>query len=1787
MKIIKSTFLGSIFGMAEPILNPKCAIYLAIIFLEVIFATESAFCQTVDSFNPNVSGTVVTMAVQPDGKVVFGGGFSIVAGLNRGEIARVNSDGSLDPDFNPQAAGNVYSLAVQPDGKILMSGSFPNVGGQSHTNLARLNPDGSLDTSFNAYASSVVVATALQPDGRILVGGAFTNLAGQSCTRIGRLNSDGSLDTSFSASASGTITAIALQTNGYILVGGSFTNLDGASVTNLGRLNSDGSWDATFNPGPNSTVYAIAVQPDSRILAGGLFTNIAGVARSEIARLNSDGSADSSFNPGAGGRVSSIALEANGKILVAGGFTTLAGVGRNYIGRLNSDGSLDNTFNPGANATVYVIAQQKNGEVLVGGVFTNLAGSIRSGIGRLTNNDAETESIANTSSSVTWMRGGSSPEVWRTTFETSTNGTTWNLLGNGTRFTGGWQLTGVSIPANASLRLTGFSSESGLLAASSQLIQSFWGAPYIVTQPTSSETVLKSNMTLSVIASGTTPLYYAWQINGTNLNNGGKIGGATSATLSVTNVARTNAGIYSVVISNSFGVITSQLASVSVVSAVTNDTFNPNLGITYSTVIQSDNRIIIGGNFSRGIGGFAYNGIGRANYDGSLDSSFRPAEGTIYGSFEQADGRLVIGGSFNTVAGQMQPFLGRLNTDGTYDSTFSTRPNGAVYALQAQPDGKLLVGGTFTSLGSQPENYIGRLNADGSVDTNFNVGASNIVYCMALQTNGQIIVGGNFTNVDGSVHNRIARLNPDGSLDSNFNSTIDNYYTQNPVYCLAIHPDGKILVGGSFVLAEGGLIKPWLLRLNPDGTLDTTFNAVPNNAVYSLSLQTDGKIIVAGAFTLVNGLANNYLARLNCDGTLDATFVASASSTVNSTTIEPDGKILVGGNFGTLYDSTSFGQGRLGTGRFGSTKPAVQSLTYDGYTITWSRTGSCPEVAWVTFDYSTDGVNWTTAGLGARNGTNWQLSSVSLPSPCNLRACGYVASGEYCGSGWFAESVIGPPLFVGQPTGLTNNAGSTATFGVVVSGTGPIAYQWLENGLPLANSAFIHGAQSNILSLASVTGNSIGGYSIVASNSYGCVTSTVALLMVRDPYISSSPVSIATNAGSTVIFSISTLGTSPMSYNWYKGAIRLSDGGNVYGSQTSTLTLSNVLGADAAGYLVAVSNVYGAATSSVASFAVTDPWISSQPSSQLVSTGQVVTLAVGANGTPPINYQWRKQGVNIPNATAQQLTLNNVQFPDGGGYDVVLSDAFGSVTSAVAVVSVNGAQPDSFNPNLVETVNSVAIQPDGKFLIAEMGLFEEDMYLRLNTDGSTDSSFAVYLLPQYYNYVYCQTLLPDDSILIGGIFQSVWNTNRGSIACLTTNGSLDSRFQIGAYNNGVAGSIGSIVLQPDETLVAAGTFNSFDGQSHAHIAKLYGDGGVYGLFRPPIESAATVSSLAIQADGKIIFVGNTDPLSSQPCQSIGRLNPDSTIDTNFNSPISMLGSASCVAVQNDGKILVGGGFASLNGLSLTHLVRLNPDGTVDPSFAPNPNGTVTCLALQTDGKILVGGQFSQVAGQYRNNIARLNPDGTADNSFCPGTDQTVNDIAIQSDGGIVVGGSFATLGGQSRAHLGRLTATGPVFHVLSFSGATVNWQRSGCGPEISYCTFETSTDFTNWAMIGAGTRGLNGWQSPLVSLAANTSIRARGFISTGNAGWFVEDDLTVSSTNPPTILTQDGNFGFSNNTFGFDIAALIGQTVVIETSTNLQQWSPVLTNAVSSSPFYFTDLIQSPAKSRFYRATLF
>src|SRR5690554_1290297 len=335
-----------------------------------------------------------------------------------------------------------------------------------------------------------------------------------------------------------------------------------------------------------------------------------------------------------------------------------------------------------------------------------------------------------------------------------------------------------------------------------------------------------------------------------------------------------------------------------------------------SVALQPDGKVLVGGYYTE-YNGQAQNRIARLNTDGSLDTSFEIGTGFnnsyVVAITLQPDGKILTGGTFTSYNGQTQNRIARLNTDGSLDTSFNTGTGFGVsywiHEITLQPDGKILVGGGFTQYNGQTQNRIVRLNTDGSLDTSFATGTgfNDLVETITIQSDGKILVGGYFTSYNGQSRNSIVRLNTDGSLDTSFNIGTGFNISEwsHSVGAIVLQPDGKVLIGGSFVEYNGQTQKS-IVRLNMDGSVDTSFNSevgfYTNNAngvIYTMALQPDGKILVGGTFTRFGTQTQGRISRLNSDGSLDTSFETGTGFNGYATSIilQPDGKILAGGGF--------------------------------------------------------------------------------------------------------------------------------------------------------------------------------------------------------------------------------------------------------------------------------------------------------------------------------------------------------------------------------------------------------------------------------------------------------------------------------------------------------------------------------------------------------------------------------------------------------------------------------------------------------------------------------------------------------------------------------------------------------------------------------------------------------------------------------------------------------------------------------------------------------------------------
>ena len=842
------------------------------------------------------TGYANAVAFLSDGRFITGGSSS-----SFGYLTRRKSDGTTDLWMNETGAdGDVYALLWQTDGKVVLGGSFTHVNGFARTNLARLNADGSVDTSFTAGTTLAipggdeawVPALALEADGKILLGGAFTNIAGVACSNLARLNSDGTVDTNFVANVGypgsySEVDALCVQPDGKVLVGGWFAQVNGAAATNLARLNADGSLDATFQPAAlNGEVWSLALQEDGKLLVGGDI-GVAGTSQKFLARLNADGGLDTSFAPTSfepynSYAVYSLAIQPDGRILAGGDFRITNSTAENMLARFNSDGSLDATFAPQANNQINALWLQPDGKVLAGGEFTVVGGSYHYGLIRLN-------------------ASGTLDNTFDCGWGTALSANSWGRVYCLTPGPDGRVLVGGSFPYFNLL------ARGRIVQLTNDVAAAITAPPphYVTTAP-------GSNVTLSVATAGTSPLSYQWLFNGVN------IPGQTNSACQLASVSAAQAGYYTLIVSNAFGAVTIAPVYLAVVSSSGPGSISvhaaagsgPDAGV-WTIAEQPDGKLLIGGNFTN-FNGVLHRGLVRLNPDGSFDTNFLASAGVndwgqVYNLLPQPDGNILVGGWFDHVNGVPCGGLARLNADGTLDTNFNASIDGWAWPMALQTDGKILVGGAFGHADGVARNNIARFNADGSLDTTFDpgAGADNYTGAVLVQPDGRILVGGIFGYFNG-VFGGIVRLNTNGTVDPVFTNHCAGIGAEDRFGMInefALQPDGKILVAGWFD-DFNHTARTNLVRLNPDGSLDSTFVPAPLNwlttsgQLYGLALQPDGKIVI-GFWPTNTPAGGPCVARLKADGSLDSTFQIGSCSADGIWYLKrlADGEIVVGGGF--------------------------------------------------------------------------------------------------------------------------------------------------------------------------------------------------------------------------------------------------------------------------------------------------------------------------------------------------------------------------------------------------------------------------------------------------------------------------------------------------------------------------------------------------------------------------------------------------------------------------------------------------------------------------------------------------------------------------------------------------------------------------------------------------------------------------------------------------------------------------------------------------------------------------
>ena len=768
------------------------------------------------------------------------------------------------------------------------------------------------------------------------------------------------------------------------------------------------------------------------------------------------------------------------------------------------------------------------------------------------------------------------------------------------------------------------------------------------------------------------------------------------------------------------------------------------------------------------------------------------------------------------------------------------------------------------------------------------------IFTSKILNNGKIAVYGDFDLYQGVAINKLAILNPNGSLDTSFNvglgpNYVDQYYGSSSM--ISEQSDGKLIVVGTFT-DFNGVNKNNIVRLNLDGSIDTSFNVgtASDGYISCVKIQSDGKILLGGKFTEFNGQAVASMVRLNIDGTIDASFTIGVGFTniinsftdegiVKSIDIQDDTKIIVAGNF-LKYNNVI--------------KINLVRLNSDG-TIDNS------------FNIGIGGGNNTTDGTN-----NGQIVKVIFDNLLNK-------------------------IYV---TGIINNFNSNPSYNLLrlnIDGTIDTTFNFTNvigyNGLN--SNGFIY--DMNLLSNGKLL---VGGEDIALDNCTGNYCSSV--VQVNQDGTIDNTFNCKVTGAYTTIYSIDS----------FEDSIIIS-------GQFSSVNFAPI---------------HKGGIAKILSNGLTDLSFNPNLGSDIYES--IFTTSIGLNdGNMVVNPSYTVNSNSSGNYTKgiynERITAGLVKINSNGS--IAEDDYANFLTSNL------------YSQHLTKDNNSNLISSNGfTQKIGENGLL----------DNSFASSSSI-ILPNNINvFVYDHSVQDDGKILIAGNFRYSYLGNdsyRQRLMRVNTNGTLDTSFNVGKGINGtsVAGTEGyfvnSIVLVPNDKVILGGVFTNFNDNTVSNIVRLNDNGAIDSTFNSGTGFNKNVYKVIYQQDiDKLVITGRFTSYNSSNSNYIVRLNSDGTVDSSFTSPFAIGSHTShimSVIVQTDNKYIVSGTIDDVE-----FLKRLNSDGTIDTSFAENTftatensywfnpieNNLIKNISLLPNDKILISGRFDHINNIRRDGIAVLN-----------------------------------------------------------------------------------------------------------------------------------------------------------------------------------------------------------------------
>lgn len=717
-------------------------------------------------------------------------------------------------------------------------------------------------------------------------------------------------------------------------------------------------------------------------------------------------------------------------------------------------------------------------------------------------------------------------------------------------------------------------------------------------------------------------------------------------------------------------------------------------------------------------------------------------------------------------------------------------------------------------------------------------------------------------------------------------------------------------------------------------------------------------------------------------------------------------------------------------------------------------------------------------------------------------APGEVAAIYSAGQGGKCSSPT-PPVIFTQPRNRVFPSGSTLKLTAETGGTQPLSHRWYYNGTPLENIGRITGADSDILTIANTLITDSGSYGYQVSNSLGAVTSTVATVLVGDAPVLQTLVSQTVLLGANTTFTAAAVGSEPIVYQWQFNGVSLTNDARISGATNTVLNILNASLADAGNYGVIAANPFGSASTPAVLTVVEPPSISNQPMGATIPAGTNFTFTFSALGTAPFQYQWHFNQTPLPNATNSALTLTNVQSANAGDYSVVVTNLYGSVTSADATLVVTptapvftlnpigrtvtkgaevaftaaakGSEPITYQWSLNGTNITGASNATLTLAAAQFSDAGNYSVLASNSAGSTNSPNAVL------------NVLPPPGFLwtrkAGGT-----STDEGRSMAMDAQGNL---FVTGTYSgNAVFGT---------NNLVSVSGGNSAD----IFLAKYDPDGQLKWVRTAGSFNADAVNGVAVDPAGNVCIGGSAGAYPNFSGTILTNYGGNDAFIAKYSGAGDLLwvtnfggvstDSANAIAIDDTGRIFVTGSFNgtgffggtiisnTLNGAAFT--ARFSADGDAEWVRASAGNATASGAGIKLDslGNIFVAGSFgpafiafggitvtniftSPTAGFTDLFVAKYDGDGNVlwVQKAGGSSSETVRGLAVDGGGNSYVVGDYngtATFGATTLTETPGFNQTQDVYVMKCDPSGNILWAKRAGG---------TSTDAAGGVAVDSG-----------------------------------------------------------------------------------------------------------------------